>query len=313
MHGTIAVTDCDWYRRLSGRPELHEINFWKPSPRETVKLPELSPFLFKLKSPHNAICGFAFFARWSRLPVWLAWDTFGVANGCETLGEMRARIDEIRRRNHIIPEPGRDEIGCVLLVHPVFFPRDAWIRQPSDWKPNIVTSKGYDLTAGEGARVWAECAERAPIVNVLSGMASSSADEADGPRFGTPYLVRPRTGQGVFRVAVTDAYGRACSVTGEHSLPALDAAHIRPYADDGPHDVRNGLLLRADLHRLFDAGYVTVTPDLRLRVSPRLKSEFDNGRAYYPLDGQLLRKPASPQDAPDPELLRWHNEAKYVA
>lgn len=313
MQGTIAVTDYDWYRRLSSRPELHEVNFWKPSSRVRFTSPELSPFLFKLKSPFNAICGFAFFARYSALPIWLAWDTFGSANGCESLEELRDRIARLRKGIGYKYEVGRDEIGCILLVHPVFFREGEWITQPSDWKRTTVRSDTYDLSVGEGARVWAECAERAPIVDVHAGLAAVASVESDGPRFGTPYLVRPRIGQGVFRIAVTDAYGRACSVTGEHSLPALDAAHIRPYADDGPHDVRNGLLLRADLHRLFDAGYVTVTPDLRLRVSPRLKSEFDNGRAYYPLDGQPLRRPASPQDAPDPDLLHWHNKVKYVA
>ena len=91
-------------------------------------------------------------------------------------------------------------------------------------------------------------------------------------------LVRPRLGQGTFRVAVTDAYSRACAVTGEHSLPVLEAAHIRPYALTGPHDINNGLLLRADLHRLFDLGYLTVTPDHALHVSERLKADYDNGR-----------------------------------
>jgi putative restriction endonuclease len=80
-------------------------------------------------------------------------------------------------------------------------------------------------------------------------------------RYGTPQLVAPRLGQGAFRVAVIEAYGRACAVTGEHSLPALDAAHIRSYDQEGPHEVRNGILLRADLHRLFDKGYLTVTPN----------------------------------------------------
>jgi putative restriction endonuclease len=49
-----------------------------------------------------------------------------------------------------------------------------------------------------------------------------------------------------------EAYERACALTGEHSLPALEAAHIIPFALCGPHDVQNGLLLRADLHGLLD-------------------------------------------------------------
>ena len=107
----------------------------------------------------------------------------------------------------------------------------------------------------------------------------------DSPRYGTPQLIQPRLGQGIFRVAVMDAYSRACAVTQEHSLPALEASHIQPYAKDGPHDVRNGVLLRADLHRLFDQGYVTITPEHRLEVSPRLKEDYQNGRSYYPLHG----------------------------
>lgn len=57
---------------------------------------------------------------------------------------------------------------------------------------------------------------------------------ADAPaRFGAPHLIRPRLGQGAFRVLVTDVYGRKCAVTGERTLPALEAAHIRPYAEGG--------------------------------------------------------------------------------
>jgi putative restriction endonuclease len=120
--------------------------------------------------------------------------------------------------------------------------------------------------------------------------------------------VEPRLGQGTFRVAVTAAYGGACAVSGEHSLPALEAAHIRPFGDNGPHHVRNGLLLRADIHRLFDKGYVTVTPDHRFVVSGRLAQEWENGKIYYAKDGSEIALPHSRGDWPDSELLRWHNE-----
>lgn len=53
----------------------------------------------------------------------------------------------------------------------------------------------------------------------------------------------------------------------------------------------DGVLLRADLHRLFDKGYVTITPDYCLEVSSRLKADYSNGRSYYPLNGQTLRLP----------------------
>ena len=132
-----------------------------------------------------------------------------------------------------------------------------------------------------------------------------------GPRYGTPRLVEPRLGQGTFRVSVLDAYERSCAVTGEHSLPALEAAHIKSYDKNGPHEVRNGLLLRADLHRLFDKGYVTVSQDLHLEVSARLRADYHNGRTYYPLHGQALRMPDTPEDKPGAEFLAWHNEHVY--
>jgi putative restriction endonuclease len=130
-------------------------------------------------------------------------------------------------------------------------------------------------------------------------------------RYGNPILVHPRLGQGAFRLLVTDAYERRCAVTGERTLPVLDAAHIRPFAAAGPHDLRNGLLLRKDLHALFDAGYVTVTPSLELRVSRRIREEFENGRDYYALDRRSVRIPLPPSPPPSAEFLQWHGDTVY--
>ena len=118
----------------------------------------------------------------------------------------------------------------------------------------------------------------------------------------------PRLGQGAFRVLVTDVYGRRCAVTQERTLPALEAAHIRPYGDGGAHEARNGMLLRRDIHSLFDAGYVTVTPDLDFEVSRRIKEEFENGRHYYALHGNRISAPEDASLRPDPDALTWHNE-----
>jgi putative restriction endonuclease len=73
-----------------------------------------------------------------------------------------------------------------------------------------------------------------------------------------PRMIRPRFGQGPFRAAVMGGFGRRCAVTGEKTLPILDAAHIRSWAEGGENRPGNGLPLRTDVHRLFDLGYVTV-------------------------------------------------------
>ena len=129
--------------------------------------------------------------------------------------------------------------------------------------------------------------------------------------YGEPVLVKPRLGQGTFRSVVLDTYDRHCAVTGERAWPALDAAHIRPVSEGGQHSVDNGLLLRSDVHRLFDAGYVTVTPDAKFRVSRRLKDDFDNGEPYFPLDGSSIWLPAQPEAQPDKEILEWHVDTVF--
>jgi len=245
--GTIAVTNYDWYDFLSQRRSWDEVNFWTPSAHWTFRAPDFSPFLFKLKAPHKAIAGFGYFAGYSALPEWLAWECFGQANGCASLEEMHARLEKIRRSFRAAPFTGIQQIGCIVVVNVTFFDRADWIPQPKDWPAPNLRPMRYDLDAGEGARVWAECLARVqPDINLKVG---EHAEFGEGPRYGAPILVHPRLGQGAFRVSVTEAYNRACAVTEEHSLPALEAAHIRPFAKEGPHEVRNGLLLRADLHR----------------------------------------------------------------
>ena len=130
-------------------------------------------------------------------------------------------------------------------------------------------------------------------------------------RFGAERLIRPRLGPGAFRVLVTDSYDRRCALSGERTLPVLQAAHIKPYAEGGLHQVSNGILLRSHLHVLFDAGYVTITPDYRLEVSTRIRAEFENGRDYYAFHGRSVRVPRVEEQQPDPLLLRWHNETKF--
>lgn len=308
MIGTIAITDEGWYSFLAEHPEVTELNFWTPSARRTFRAPEFSPFLFKLRAPRNAICGFAYFAGYTRLPDWLAWEIFGTGNGCSSFEEMHLRIATIRERIRYDEGKGSSEIGCIQLVSPVFFPPSAWIQQPTDWRPRTQTSVRYDLQVGEGGRVWASCLAQETSLSMSRPKIEIPFLEELGPRYGKSRIVQPRLGQATFRTAVLDAYGRACAVTGEHSLPALEASHIRSYAKDGPHEVRNGLLLRADLHRLFDTGYVTVTKDLRLEVGGRLRDDYRNGKSYYPLHGAPLSCPDVPILRPDKTFLEWHNE-----
>jgi putative restriction endonuclease len=101
-------------------------------------------------------------------------------------------------------------------------------------------------------------------------------------------------------------------VTGERTLPILDAAHIRPYAEGGQHEVTNGLLLRTDIHRLFDLGYVTVTSDGHFEVGNRLREDFENGRDYYAMHGEQVAFPSDPREQPSRDALQWHQSNRFL-
>jgi putative restriction endonuclease len=101
-------------------------------------------------------------------------------------------------------------------------------------------------------------------------------------------------------------------MTRERTLPVLDAAHIHPYSKGGAHSPANGILLRSDLHRLLDLGYITVHPiEKTVIVSPRLKEDFENGRDYYALHGQRIVLPTDSLNAPSRENLAYHAEHVY--
>jgi putative restriction endonuclease len=105
---------------------------------------------------------------------------------------------------------------------------------------------------------------------------------------------------------VIDAYDRRCAVTGERTLPVLEAAHIHPFIEHGRHEVRNGILMRSDLHKLYDRGLVTVEPDLTFRVSRSIDRDYSNGKVYYALEGKTIASPARAEARADKARLAWH-------
>jgi putative restriction endonuclease len=142
-------------------------------------------------------------------------------------------------------------------------------------------------------------------IHVSLGPATLAA--IDPPRFGAPTLVAPRLGQGSFRALVTDAYSYRCAISKERTLPVLQAAHIRPYAEGGSHELSNGLLLRSDLHTLFDQHYLTIEPNKKtLIVSRRIREQFENGRDYYALNDRALLLPTDHLAVPSNENLAHH-------
>lgn len=299
----VGVTDSEWFEMLRARaPE--ELNFWQPSGQQAFRALQAGEiFLFKLHSPENYIVGGGFFVSYSALPASLAWDAFGLNNGVGTFDTLVKRIRKYRSKASG-PDP---VIGCNILNSPFFWEKNEWIPVPENWSKNIVRGKTYNSDEPIGANLWGQVQQRL-LHRVEERLPEGRGEDNASARYGKEYLQRSRLGQGAFRVLVTDAYQRRCALTGERTLPVLEAAHIKPFSKSGPHQIDNGLLFRSDVHKLFDLGYMTVTPELRVEVSRRIKEDWQNGREYFAYHGRhLVSLPTIVATRPSIEFLHWHN------
>lgn len=210
-------------------------------------------------------------------------------------------------------------IGCIILNEPFWFPRELWVPAPSNFPTTSPSGKGYAVTQPEAHAVWESVVAQLADPRAVMGPSIGAHAETEllvqagsEARYGAQYLTSSRLGQGAFSLGVLDAYGNRCAVTGERVRPVLEAAHIKPFALDGSNLISNGLSLRADIHKLFDRGYVTVDKGHRFHVSSRLKTEFDNGIDYYRYQGSVLTVvPKLLTNRPSGEYLEWHNDAVF--
>lgn len=312
----VGVTDADWYRNLSAPSLLRdEVNFWFPSPRAAFRAVEHGElFIFKTHVDRGSTIGnrlveVATFAGFARLRVSEAWELFGEDNGVESEAEFRERIHRYRR------EPWRPfedpEVGCAVLNNAIFYSVDDLLPAPEDFASSVVRGKVYEL-------------DDLPIEHPVSMAATDyfSAQpaetlEAAGWRFdggtrGIPRMTVPRVGQQAFKAVISENYGHRCALTGDKVRPVLEAAHIRSVKAGGEHRSDNGMLLRSDMHTLFDRGYISFDHRFRLRVSPALRERFGNGDWLYAREGTLVNVPSRRVDQPAKEFLEWHNESVFV-
>lgn len=308
MSPFIALTDKAWFDFLSSRSRdgvVDEVNFWSPRSTRPMKHLESGELVFfRLKHPINAIAGYGFFGVFRVLDLDLAWELFGWKNGDPDKLRFLDRIGGYRKLDLLAPSTLRAPLGCTVLRFAMFWPESRWIPWGAEqgWKPNVV--RGGTET------------DPARIVQLFRELGSAPPEDLEAAPF-QPLVADERSvvmaeqvareGQGAFRTRLLDAYGGRCAITGEHTEPVLDAAHIQPYLGPRSNHVQNGLLLTKELHALFDRGYVTVTPDYVVRVSKSLRDEWKNGHRYYPFDGQPLREvPAKSSQRPSAAALAWH-------
>ncbi|NLF42239.1 MAG: HNH endonuclease, partial [Bacteroidales bacterium] len=197
----VGITDYEWFKILK-RENCDEVNFWKPGGRTNFKaISQGDMFLFKLHSPKDYIAGGGFFLKFSILPSSLAWDAFGISNGALSFDALRSRIYRYKRTDHFSdPDPN---IGCIILSTPFYFEEEEWIPVPQDWSQSIVQGKTYDTSTFTGMSLYKQVLER---LNERKSIFTGIREQVSPNRFGSEQIIRPRLGQGAFKVLITDAY-----------------------------------------------------------------------------------------------------------
>ncbi len=154
---------------------------------------------------------------------------------------------------------------------------------------SVATYLGYDIYDVE-------------LERVTVGLPQPPEEPDESVPLWTLQAIKLRRGQPLFRRALIEAYGGCCAITGCDAEPALEAAHILPYDGEYTNVVQNGLLLRGDVHTLFDLDLIRINPDsMAVEVDESLSDT-----QYATLNGTQLRVPNEESLRPNPEcfLLR---------
>lgn len=115
-------------------------------------------------------------------------------------------------------------------------------------------------------------------------------------------IIKVRQGQSNFRKQLLDVYGGKCCVTEYDAESALEAAHILPYRGQHTHNVANGLLLRADVHNLFDLGLMSIHPSgKRILIKEALRAT-----KYCGFENKKIGLPSTDSECPSEEALFYH-------
>ncbi len=293
----IAPTDLEWFTQLRSITPPKLINFWTPTPWNLRRLTPGDQLYFLLKSPIRKIGGYGAFSHYENLSVGQAWQSYGLGNGVQSLEEFVLRTSSyVEQRTSRGAVKANTEIGCILLSKVIFLDDPDFFLPESkglSFPRQVVKIKYFDALGVP------DSTERAS--------AQLQTDIAPYHLTTTPQKLKRqglnvvRPGQSRFRNAVLEAYGRRCAVSGESTEEILEAAHIQPYAGSQSDHVQNGIALRTDLHRLFDAGLFAIDAERTVRVS-----NFITSAAYRNLEGQSILLPDNEQHHPSLEALTFH-------
>ncbi|MGM0501446.1 MAG: HNH endonuclease [Bacillota bacterium] len=282
----IAPTDLNWFKFLKNRLNFQIINFWTDNPWNPRRLKKDNKFYFLLKTPIRKIGGYANFSYSQNLSITQAWQKFGQGNGVSSLYELGVKATGATNPDY------DTEIGCIVLENPVFLEPEEYFH-PDDYNLSFSAeiSKHKYYPNLEEINIAGEYKQAEISFSSISCETDYKFDQSSALK-----------GQSKFRQNLFKYYKGKGVITKENCAAILDAVHIHPYLKKNKDHLKNGLLLRSDLHQLFDDGLITITPDYKVLVSKKLDSnhyhKYQNQDIYLPQDNKFY---------PEQQVLKFHN------
>lgn len=307
MGACIYNTDPDWIAAIREYNIKNGANFWRKDQRSLALQPG-SYFYFKLRGS-RAIVGRGQFREQQTMDIPSAWRLFGHGNGVASEEELRTRASSVL--NLTLDAP----INCLVFDNIQLLPPQRYFDISLARFPNgIMGPKFYEEGELEDVAAAFEThagpyrhRELAEAETILRNQGLFDPATIETARQYQLRAICQRMGQSAFRLTLLGAYLGRCSVSDCDAVEALEAAHIIPYKGAATNTIQNGLLLRSDLHTLFDLGSWTLSDDYRVILSPRLINTV-----YAQFDTQPLRLPNQTNLFPSVEAIRHHRQNTFA-
>ncbi|WP_336514914.1 HNH endonuclease [Pollutibacter soli] len=295
----VSPTDLNWFNYLKDNGFNSFVNFWTPTPWNVSKLSIGDKLYFLLKSPYRKLGGFGEFVLYKNISATEAWNEFGLRNGRASQELMfESIINYLQRNSKVINNDdfsvNTHRIGCIVLKNCEYWdeeyfmsPNDLGISFPSQ----VVKMKYFQQAEPQ-------------IFENLNANEFVLIDD-DLPRHRR--LATVRVGQGMFKGRILGAYNNQCCVSGPCLPELLEAAHIQPYINKNSNHIRNGILLRVDIHRLYDNGLLYIDEEYVINVSPLVLDPY-----YQSFNGTKITLPARIANHPSKQALCLRKESFRV-
>lgn len=230
------------------------------------------------------ICGYGIYQGIEKMTIKEAWKKFGPNNGCDSYASFK---DKLGVYNKSIEDD--KTIGAICLSDVVFFDDNNFIDLDLinvEWHNCIVKFKRYY--------------NEDPIISCHQiNNTENFRLIPKAPKKKKHSETTQREGQSEFRQKVASAYCHKCCITGESCADLLEAAHIQGYISKESNHIQNGLLLRVDLHKMFDSGLLAIEENYRVIVSKIVTSEY-----YQSFNGKPISLPCDKYNHPSTDALK---------